>query len=325
MSETLTPTPAAPAVGGAGTPESPSPGYEHFPNPEGSEEGAGGNEETGFFAGGESPGIETRTPEQHVETPLPGAEQVTTPEQQATETTQQQPIPAKEDEARFEYWQSQANQRQRELDEIKGSQLHAIAQYIQRTPEMLDIVEEGIGGGPIDKPRRMPERPIRPQKPDNYDSSEAHDPETASGRYRASLDDYLEKKDIYNDAREERSAIQAQRDSDKAQIASLRAGLVREGGLKEVEADEFLNMLNGPESRNPVTLAKYYRVLKAPSQEEIANQEKARQLLAKKPGLESPPPLATAGGEPPPQLTPDQEMAESMKAHQSTSLRGRLR
>lgn len=318
MSETLTETPP-------GTPESLPPGYEHFPNPEGSEVGAGGSEETGFFAGGESPGLEPETPGQQAQAPPPGAEQVPAPGQQAVEPTQQQPIPAKEDELRFEYHQSQASKYKAELDEIKGSQLHAIAQHVQRTPELLDVVEESLRGGLITKPRAMPERPIRPQRPDNYDSSEAHDPETASGRYRASYDDYQEKKDLFNDVREEHTAIQAQRDGDKAQLAEIRAGLVREGGLNEVEADEAMSVLFSRESMNPVTLSKLYRLMKSPSQDNIANQEKARQLLAKKQGLEAPPPLATAAGETPPQLTPDQEMAESMKAHQSTSLRGRLR
>lgn len=320
MSETLTETPA-------GTPESPPPGgnWEQVtPNPVGSEVGAGGTPTSDVEGGGPSPGLATVPPAQQAQTPPAAPEQAPVPGQQAAETTQQ-PIPAKEDESRFEYWQSKSGQIQRELDEIKGGQLHAIAQYVQRTPEMLDIVEEGLRGGPITKPRSMPEKPIRPQKPDNYDSSEAHDPETASGRYTIAQNEYLEKKDIYIDARDEQATIQVKRNADKARLAELKTGLMREGGLNEVETDEFLNMLDSPEARNPVTLAKYYRVLKAPAQDDIANQEKARQLLAQRKGLESPPPLATAGGETPPQMTPEQQMVESMKAHQSTSLRGRLR
>ena len=320
MSETLTETPA-------GTPESPPPGgnwEQVVPGPAGSEVGAGGTPTSDIEGGGASPGLATATPAQQAPTPPAAPEQVPAPGQQAAETTQQ-PIPAKDDESRFEYWQSKAGQSQRELDEIKGGQLHAIAQYIQRTPEMLDIVEEGIRGGPITKPRSMPEKPIRPQKPDNYDSSEAHDPETASGRYRMAYDDYLEKKDIYADAREEQTAIKAQRDADKAQLAGIKAGLIRDGGLNEIEANEAMSVLFSSESMNPVTLSKLYRLIKSPSQDEIANQEKARQLLAKKPGLGSPPPLATAGGETPAQLTPEQEMAASLRAHSKVGLKGNLR
>ena len=65
MSETLTETPP-------GTPESPPPGYEHFPNPAGSEAGAGGSPDLSVGAGGESPGLEAVTPEQQVETLPPG-------------------------------------------------------------------------------------------------------------------------------------------------------------------------------------------------------------------------------------------------------------
>ena len=293
----------------ASTTESP-PGYELVPNPDG-EESAGGSEETGLFAEGASPGLDAESPEQQVETPP--TEQVEAPEQQATETTQQQ-IPAKEDESRHEYWQSQAAKANKELDELKGGQLHAIARYIQKNPEMLDVVEDGMRGGQITRPKGIPERPVRPQKPDNYDLSEAHDPETVSGRFRGLYDEYLEKKDIYNDAREEQAEIQAERNAGKAQLAELRSGLVREGGLSEFEANEFLDLLDGPQSRDPVTLAKFYRVLKAPSQDEIANQEKAKKLFAKKSGLEAPPPLAVAGGESPPQTTEEENYHAGTKA-----------
>ncbi len=300
----------------------PKSGFELVPNPAGTEAVAGGSEETPLFAGGESPGLDVEAPAQQVETPP--KEQVTPPEQQATEPTQQ-PIPANEDPSRYEYWQSQAGKATRELDELKGSPLNAVARYIRQNPEMLEVVEEGMRGGPIRGPKRIPERPVRPQRPDNYDALEAHDPETASGRYRATYDEYQEKKDIYNDAREEQATVTAERNADKAQLAELRTGLIREGGLNEIEADEFLDLLNGPDSRNPVTLAKFYRVLKQPSQDAIANQEKARKLLAQKSGLASPPPLATAGGETPPQLTPEQQMAESIKAHSNMGLKGNLR
>ncbi len=303
------------------TPEAPA-GYELVPNPEGVE-GADGGEETGLFAGGESPGLDAETPGQQVETPPPETppEQVETPEQQVTEPTQQ-PIPAKEDASRFEYWQSKTTQVQRELDEIKGGQLHAIAQYIQRTPDMLDIVEEGIRGGPITKPKGIPERPVRPQRPDNYDSSEAHDPETVSGRYRASQDEYLEKKDIYIDAREEQATVQAKRDADKVRLAEVRSGLIREGGLNELQADDAMSKLFSRESMNPVTLAKLYHLMEAPSQDEIANQEKAKKLLAQKSGLEAPPPLAKVPGETPPPTTDEDDYHAAMKV--SAELGGSL-
>ncbi len=313
MSEVTTPVSA---------PETPAPNWELVPNPEGVES-ADGSEETGLFAGGESPGLDAESPGQQTQTPPaePPAEQVKVPEQQVTEPTQQ-PIPAKEDESRFEYWQSKAGQNQKELDEIKGGQLHAIAQYIQRTPDMLDIVEEGIRGGPITRPKGIPERPIRPQRPDNYDSSEAHDPETASGRYRASYDDYQEKKDIYTDAREEQATIQAGRDADKVRLADVRSGLVREGGLNEVEADDAMSKLFSRESMNPGTLAKLYRLMEAPSQDEIINQEKAKKLLAQKPGLEAPPPLAKAPGETPAPTTDEDDYHAAMRA--SAELGGSL-
>ena len=176
---------------------------------------------------------------------------------------------------------------------------------------MLDVVEGGMRGGPT---KGTPEKPVRPQRPSNYDSSEAHDPETASGRFWIDHNEYLAKKDVYNDALVEQAEIQAERNAGEAQVAKLRSGLIREGGLNEFEADEFLTLLQDPQSRDPATLAKFYRVLKAPSQDSIANQEKAKKLLAQQTGLEAPPPLTVAGGESPPKTTPEDDYHAAMRA-----------
>ncbi len=307
MSETLTETPP-------GTPESPPPGYEHFPNPEGSEEGAGGSEETGFFAGGESPGLEPEVPGQQAEA-LPGEpEKVAAPEQQVTEPTQQLEKPAKEDESRFEYQQSRADKAENALKDVTGRSTYKIAQYIESRPELLDIVESASRGEPLGKPQGLPEKPVIPKRPKDFDRSEANDPETVSGRYRMDFEEYQEKRAIYDEARETRQETEGARKAQEAYFANLKNGLIGTGQLDGRQADEFLQMLNSPESLNPEALAKFYHILKTPSQVQVENQEKADRLRAKKPGLESPPPLAKAGSEAPLPTTDEDDYHAAMRA-----------
>jgi len=284
-----------------------------------SEADAGGIEEKGYFAdpgildeGGVSPGEATPSPEQPDEAP-PKAEQVESPEQQVVEPDQQQ-IPAKDDASRFEYHQRRGDLAENELRDVKGSQTFAIAQYIQKNPEMLDVVEDGMRGG-VSARQPTPERPVRPVKPADYDVSEAHDPETPSGRYRAAHDQYLEDKDVYTDAREVRAEETALNNAERDKLADLQSGLVRDGGLSEVEASEAMPMLFSKDSMKPVMLAKLYRMMKAPSQDAILNKEKAEALLAKKNGLKSPPPLSQAKGETPKPTTEEDDYHASMRAH----------
>ena len=265
-----------------------------------------GSEETGLFAEDASPGLDAETPDQQA----PPAEQA--PEQQEPEPTQQ-PIPAKEDELRFEYQQSRAQKAENELGEIKQGQTFAIAQYIQQNPEMLDVVEDGMRGGQVKRPKGIPERPVMPRRPTNYDASEAHDPETVSGQFRADFDKYQEDTAIYKEAVEEKAEINAQRNSAKAEIAALRADILTVAD-SATEADATMAFLNSKEARNPKVLLNLYRLSTAPSQDEIANREKAKNLLAKQDGLNAPPPLATVPGESPAQTTTEEDYMASLKA-----------
>ena len=263
-----------------------------------------GSEETGLFAEDASPGLDAETPEQQA---------LKAPEQQETEPTQQ-PIPAKEDESRFEYHQSRADTLQRELEEIKGSQIYTISEHIQRQPELLDIVEDSMRGGQIKQPKGIPERPVQPRRPTNYDASEAHDPETVSGQFRAEFDKYQEDAATYRGAVEDKAVLTNQRNAEKAQLTELKNGLIQEGGLSEVEADDAMKLFNTKASRSGTALAKFYRILRAPSQDEIANREKTKKLLALQDGLKAPPPLATVPGESPAQTTDEEDYMASLEA-----------
>lgn len=285
-----------------------------------SEVDTGGSEETGVFAepgildeGGVSPGTESQPPAQSGET-LPPGEQVPPSEQQVADPAQQ-PIPAKDDPSRYEFHQRDAQLARNELGEYKSSQLHAISQYIQSNPDMLDVVEDGMRTGVVGRqPAALPDRPVRPVRPANYEGSDAHDPDTPSGQFRTAFDTWQEEKAVYDEAVAVDTERTTQRNVETARLATIRTGLIQQGGLSEVEANEAMPLLFSNASMDPTMLAKLYRVMKAPDQDAIANQERARALLVKRDGLESPPPLSRAPGEAPPATTDADDYRNSMFA-----------
>lgn len=287
------------------------------------EEGVGDAEESGFFSTGYDPDVAPAVPDQQApappaqkddpEVPLAQAPVPEVPAQPPVDPAQQ-PTLAKEDDSRFEYWQRKATERELELNTLRGGQTMAIAEYIQRNPDMLDVVEDGMRNGSVASRSQIPERPIRPQMPDDFKLSESLDPETVSGRYQMQFNEYAGKKDLFQEAREQRDIIDTQRNSERAELAALKTGLVQQGGLTVVQAEEFMGYLNSGAARDPVALAKYYKVLNAPSQADVENAEKAQLLLDKQSGLKSPPPLATVPGEAPPQTTDEENYHASMRS-----------
>lgn len=277
----------------------------------GGEAGDVGVGDGGFFGvlessdGGTSPGPEIEPPAQQVPVApgaapaAPVAAQVPAAPVQPGEIPVQQPVPAKDDPSRFEHWQQQATQEKLARETLENSHTVQIARFIQNNPEMLDVVESGMQGGGVSSLPALPVKPVRPIKPGNYDTSEAHDSETVSGKYRADFYEYQEKNDVYNEALGEQNVQRDQRRTEQVHIADLRAGLVSQGGLQESEAEEAMRFFNSPEARDPRVLANLFRVSKAPTQDIIANNAKAAELLARQPSLGAPLPLAVANGDSP--------------------------
>lgn len=193
---------------------------------------------------------------------------------------------SKENPEQYQYWQSQADKRTKELTDVLGTfgvesvdELQAkysdmgdivpIARYIKSNPGVLDTVQNSLSNGqPQGEPQEQgnPEpslkQPEKPTKPNNYDALDAYsDPSSESFQYRESVDSYRDSMLEYSNAEnqslrqsiEQERAVQQQRETEQ----NLKQQLVSQYEMKNDEVDKFVQYMSSPESMtlgNLVTL-----------------------------------------------------------------------
>ena len=216
-----------------------------------------------------------------------GSQETTETQEQApveTETPEPAPIQeqaqeysAKNDEKRFEYWQSQASQRDNQLAEMQkqNEMLQAQMQQMQTAPvKEAEPVEE------------FPAPPSKPKKPRAFSRDEAYsDPNSESARY---LDEYEEWRDDmteYNtlkqeytvsqmqsklDAQEKQRQEEIQRQqayaAEQQQLQGVNNHLQGHYGFNDAEAQEFITQMSDPNSLSLDNLVQLYRLQKGQGQ-----------------------------------------------------------
>ena len=216
-----------------------------------------------------------------------GSQETTEPQEQApavAETPETAPIQeqaqeysAKNDEKRFEYWQSQAAQRDNQLAEIQrqNEQLQTQMQAMQTAPtKEAEPVEE------------FPAPPERPNKPRTFNREEAYaDPNSESARY---LDEYEEwrdsmteystlkqeytvgqmqaKLDAQEQARQDEIRRQEAYSAQQQQMADVNTHLQGHYGFDSNDAQEFIQQMSDPNSLSLDNLVQLYRLQKGQGQ-----------------------------------------------------------
>jgi len=323
------PAPAAPAPAAAPAPPAAAPAAPQVPA---EAESDGGSEETGLFARGGRPALNLVDPAQQAPA-VPAADPAVAPAVPAVAPAvapaadpavpvaqapvppveglvQQQAIPAKDDTARFEHWQRQA-------DIALNSDAMRIGKFIETQPDLYEAALARSKGqtAPL---QALPERPVRPSKPTNYDVSDVNDPNTATGVYTAQFQEYLEKKDDYDISSEQHNAAQATRTAQQNQLIELGEGLVREGGLSRDEAQGAIDLFTSGRARDPKLLAELYKLSLKPDQSVQANQLRVNNLISSQPTLEAPAPVAVANGRSPAGIVDPQDLLSADMANRAS-------
>ena len=215
-------------------------------------------------------GSQETTSETEETSPQQGTPQPT----QAPIQEQAEEYSAKNDEKRFEYWQSQANKAQNQLAQ-QQQQIEQI-QNVQTQPP--PVQEQPV--------EQFPEPPQRPEKPRNFSREEAYaDPTSESARY---LDDYEGWRDDtteYNslkqeytvaqiqerfDSQEERRQADIQRQQAYAeqtqQMQGVSEHLTGHYGFETNDAKEFIQTMSDPNSLSLDNLVQLYRLQKGQNQ-----------------------------------------------------------
>jgi len=216
---------------------------------------------------------EAETPTTEETSPEEGTSQPT----QAPIQEQAQEYSAKNDEKRFEYWQSQAAKAQNELAQQK--QQYEQMQQMQAAQTQQQPVQE-------QQVERFPEPPAKPKKPRSFSREEAYaDPSSESARY---LDDYEEWRDDiteYNSLKNEynvslmqekfeaqekerQANIQRQQayQAEQEQLRGVSEHLTGHYGFESNEAQEFIQQMSDPNSLSLDNLVQLYRLQKGQGQ-----------------------------------------------------------
>ena len=207
-----------------------------------------------------------------------GASETKTDETPAGETQEGQgnnapadaPYEAKNDDKRYEYWQSQAAQRENELSAYKAQVEQAVkAQQRQVQSNQAPAQQQ-----------EFPPPPAKPEKPRNFSREEAwSDSASDSAKYLDDMDTWNDSINQYRDLRNQydiavvREGVEAQNEqrrianakraqynAENAQKQNVYEHVQGHYGLSQEDAAQFVNSMSNPNSISMDNLVQLYRM-----------------------------------------------------------------
>lgn len=218
-------------------------------------------------------------------------------EQQQEHADQQQSVAPKHDDSKFQYWQSQAQRAQHEIEQMKREfealqTVKPIAEYIQNDPEILSLIEQrvsgqapsnGISNGRVAPGTVVPDRPTKPERPANYDPQDAiMVPESPSYQYREAMGEYqtnlIEWQAAQLEAQQARARQQAEQQRlsqiEQQRIRSIHDHVVSNYGMTAEDADSFMQFASSDDQYTLDNLVKLWQLTR--TGEKVGEQERAR-------------------------------------------------
>tara|TARA_R100000152_G_C6775695_1_gene204276 strand:- start:1088 stop:2038 length:951 start_codon:yes stop_codon:yes gene_type:complete len=202
------------------------------------------------------------------------------PVDESGNATQEVPYEAKNDEKRYEYWQSQAAKKENELNALKQDVAAAI--QAQRAQQAQQAQQQPQGQS---AQREFPPPPQKPEKPRGFSREEAWtDPNSASAQYLDEVETWQDNMNQYRDLRSQYDVAVLREKFDNQEKAKRIEEAKRQEwarsnaqkqevyehvqghyGLDPQSAEEFVNTMSNPESINLDNLVQLYRMNKAGS------------------------------------------------------------
>jgi hypothetical protein len=225
-------------------------------------------------------------------------------EAQATE----QPYEAKNDDKRYEYWQSQAAKKDNELAAYKAQVEQTMqAQQAQQAP-----MEQSAR--PVEE---FPPPPVKPQKPRGFSREEAwSDPASESARYlddvegwQDSMNEYRDLRSQYDvalirerfEAQDEQARIaeaqKAQYNQTKQQVREVYDYVTGHYGFNDSEAKEFVSSMSDPRSISMDNLVQLYRMQKGAPQVNPESQGPSEAFQQSRNAQQIPSPMGVMPGQ----------------------------
>ena len=181
---------------------------------------------------------------------------------------------AKNDNTRYEYWQSQAAKKDNELNDLKAQQQQMMAMQQQM------MQQQQMSAQPEPQQEQFPAAPDKPKRPRNFSREEAYaDGSSESARYLDEIEEWRDNMEEYKDLRhqydlavvqeslnKEREARveEAQRRQAYAQqqqeIANVNNVVQQKYGLNQQEAANFIQDMSSADSLTMDNLVQLWRI-----------------------------------------------------------------
>ena len=216
-----------------------------------------------------------------------GSQETTEPQEQASPiegTPESAPIQeqaqeynAKNDDKRFEYWQSQASKTQNDMASIQKQN-----QELQAQMQAMQTMQQPAAE-PVEE---FPSPPERPTKPRTFNREEAYaDPNSESARYLDEYEGWRDDISEYNSLKQEYSVTKMQEKFDaqeqvrvddiqrqqayaqqQQQMQGVNTHLQGHYGFNDSDAQEFITQMSDPNSLSLDNLVQLYRLQKGQGQ-----------------------------------------------------------
>tara|TARA_R110002110_G_scaffold138894_2_gene325222 strand:- start:850 stop:1812 length:963 start_codon:yes stop_codon:yes gene_type:complete len=181
---------------------------------------------------------------------------------------------AKNDDTRFEYWQSQASQKDNKLKDLKAQQQQMMAMQQQMMQQnQAPVTPEA----PVEK---FPEAPTKPSKPRNFTREEAYsDSSSESARYLDEVEDWRDNMEEYKDIKHQydiaviQEGVNKEREArvneikkreaytkQQKEIANVSNVVQQKYGLNQNEAQSFIQEMSSADSLTMDNLVQLWRI-----------------------------------------------------------------
>jgi len=166
----------------------------------------------------------------------------------------QNAVDPKSDPEQFQYWQSQSDKKQVEIDVLKEQ----MSDFMTKTSQPK--AEE-----PAEEETVRLERPIKPRKPSEYDHTDAlSDPDSESAKYLSKKDNYMDDLSEYmvslEDQRSKQVAKQQAEQKELLQQQQLRNDLQANYNYSNDQAEDFISKMSAPESLSLDNLVRLHQL-----------------------------------------------------------------
>lgn len=200
----------------------------------------------------------------------------------------------KNDPDQFQYWQSQADKRAAEVDMLKS-----------QMAEVMTKVSQPAEAAPVEKETVL-EKPVKPSKPADFDRSEAlTDPDSASARYLAKQESYLESMSEYVASSNERvmqtMTQQQQQQEAVARDQKVLRDLQSNYNYTPEQANDFVAQMSSPDSLSLDNLVQLHQLKMNSGSQQVTQitpeaQQKAAVMNQRNEKLSIPKPIGVQPG-----------------------------